>query len=65
MAILGLSGSAQFGPLPHNRIRRYTVTIEATFRDETRIIERRFRSGTYKVEKKESALIWGIAIKFD
>ena len=41
----GTSGSAVFGPLPHNRRRRYTFTIEATARDETIVIERRFRSG--------------------
>ena len=35
-----------FGPLPPNRRRRYTVTIEATSRDETMVIERTFRSGT-------------------
>lgn len=45
---VGSSGSAVFGPLPPNRRRRYTVTIEATFRDETMIIERKFRSGNIK-----------------
>ena len=43
----GSSGSAVFGPLPPNRRRRYTITIEATFRDEALTIERRFRSGIY------------------
>ena len=42
----GSSGSAVFGPLPRNQRRRYTLTIQATARDETMTIERRFRSGT-------------------
>ena len=43
--ISGTSGNAMFGPLPRNRRRRYTLTIEATAGDETIVSERRFRSG--------------------
>ena len=51
MKIIGTSGSVMFGPLPLNRRRRYTLTIEATAGDETMIIERRFRSGTLALQK--------------